>query len=679
MRRRIALALLCAACTCTAGALTDPCRFFEYRNSADECVACTEHTFGTPVHCEQYNASLLWAQASSAFARLQLHVRADECAQYNYSTGYPIKRLCNNTFMDGELAGTVVLAAQDGRAVAYTPRAPLPAASPCMRGYYRPNDGHCSQCPNNTTTRYTDATSAFDCEVCPLGSRWVPASRACERCPECYTTRPDPGMENANYTRAEHCLPCSVWADDYRRGGCDATVAGKCVLHVPYADVHAVHMTAAPDEYNVSWRGVFCSYEKWRMAQQSQSSTNVQIDECNASALLSESSCGQVDMYVYAAETQQVHALFRPQSREQVQDYAETYAATNAAYTGKPPHVLNYTYTTGTSLPGRFEDYWNSFYADRDSYDYGLKDVVPPPFELAGSYTYFMHDVSIDVAPYYDFARAYHEHWLLGKLAPSQQSCADQHEDPARPCEQHKLQEYGVLLCVNDTQKQFEHEEATDYTCKSGDDFCDVLTILCASGNHPTQPFCNIDRDSGKVWETLQFYMYNATDEYTDMDHSVRSWEEGVQELGGSTAPQVAACDQTLLELRIVVTNAPNGTLAKLHEISVQSLVNNDTLYVRALDRQLAQNAEPYVHNVSVPVAAGSAVQVRVLVSNSTEVAVTIVYENSDLPVTTTESTHLLQDVYDVCEESANAQLARVDTPLAFKRLHAFLDGYLCE
>ena len=430
MRGRIALALLCAACTCTAGALSHPCRFFEYRDSAGTCLPCTQHTFGTPVHCEQYNASLQWAQASSAFERLRLHALADECAQYTYITGHPIKHLCNNTSMDGQLAETVVRTAQDGQPVAYALPAPPPPISPCLQGSYRLNDGHCEQCPNNTTTKSTGATSAFDCEVCALGYKWVPPSRACERCPECYTTRPDPGTENADYTRAEHCSPCSVWADDYRRGGCDATVAGRCVLHVPYADVHAVHLAAAPDEYNVSWRGVFCSYDLWRKAKDlaAPNNTDVVIEACQKDALLSESddrNCDQVAMYVYGAQTQQVHALFRPQSREHVEDSAETYAATNAAYTGKPPHVLNYTYTTGTSLPGRFEDYWNSFYEERDNYNYNsLNKVVPPPFELAGSYTYFMHNVSPGVAPYYDFARAYHEHWLLGKLSPSQQSCA---------------------------------------------------------------------------------------------------------------------------------------------------------------------------------------------------------------------------------------------------------------
>ena len=690
MRAQTALGFLCAACACTGHVLawTIPCRFFEFfQDATGTCVPCTEHTFGTREHCALYNTSLPWADASSVFARLQLKARADECEQYTYESSEPILRWCDHLGTNGELEHAVVLTPTGGTPTAYGVVPPPTTPESCPQGAYRVNATSCMKCPNNTTTDAGNKAADSDCEWCELGYRWRPETRACEPCPQCYTTRPDPDTPHAKYTRAEHCSPCSVWADDYRRGGCDATVAGQCVLHVPYADVHAVHMEPEPDAYNESWRGVFCSYEVWRKTDEiRKGTTNQAIDRCKNENLvpgnLIENLPDQVDMYVYKARTQKVHALFRPQSREHVHEGAQKYASANAAYSGAPPQVYNYTYTTGTALPGIFEDLWSSHFINKALYVYDVQTgVVPPPFELAGSYTYSMHNVAPSLAPYYDFARAYHEHWLLGVLAPAQRACVGQDAGEDLPSRR-KLQEYGVLLCVNASQDQhrlYDMTTESQSNCQS-EAKCDVLHIGCDNPNdNPSEPFCNSAGGSVDAWKALGFYLYNATREYQQMEQNVQEWEQSIAEQLHDTAPESAACDSTVVDLRILVTNAPASAPAVVHGIRVRNLVNNDVLYTRDIAHELAPGSQAFVHNASCTVASGASIQVEALVSNGTGVQVRMLHAESELNVTTTPALHVLEHQYTLCAEDTDAQLVSVDTPASFGHLHTFLHDHLCE
>lgn len=688
MRARTALALLCAAgaCTATAAALALPCRFFEYATHDPGCAPCTAHTFGTRAHCAQYNATLPWTNATSEFERLQLAAFAHECARYaaaHADSVEPVDKLCDHQGTDGALAETVVLAAGGSTPTAYT-SPPLPTAPiSCPQGSYRANASSCVRCPHNTTTNGGNKTSVFDCEWCELGFRWQPQTRTCSQCAQCYTTRPDAG---ADFTRAEHCSPCSVWADDYRRGGCDATVAGECVLRVPYADVHEVHTQLAPDAYNESWRGVFCSYEVWRKAEDiAEGNTNEKIDNCQQKGLVPEpaNACKQVDMYVYKAETQKVHALFRPQSREHLFNWSQAYAGSSAAYAEMPPGVRNFTYTTGTALPGAFDDLWQSHYDGKYWYDYRAETgVVPPPFELAGAYKYPMHAVSVDAAPYYDFARAYHEHWLLGMLRPSQQACAPQnvHVDDEN-CAQHRLQQYGILVCGDGTR--MEHEvfrvQGGTVQCKS-ELMCDVLSVFCKTPDEDSiEPFCNAAGESVEVWGALNFYLYNATEQYAMMEQKVMEWERSVSDRTVPGAVETTACDRTEVALSVLVSNTNSTALPTLYEIRARDQRGNETLYALALERELGPSSLAFQHNFTVQVGVGSSIQVEVLASNAPSLLVQVRHAGVDLNTTSSQSTYFARDKYTVCSEHSDEGLVQVETPADFAQLHTFLHTQLCK
>jgi hypothetical protein len=698
MRAQSALAFLCAACACTANAaaLALPCRFFEYTTRDTGCAPCTAHTFGTPAHCGQYNATLPWTNATSEFERLQLAAFAHECEQYAAAHAHslePVVDLCDHRGVNGTLAETVVLAADGSTPTAYT-SPPLPTAPiSCPQGLYRVNASSCVRCPHNTTTNGGNKTSVFDCEWCELGFYWQPKTRTCSRCAQCYTTRPDAQTMHADagadYTRAEHCSPCSVWADDYRRGGCNATVAGECVLHVPYADVHEVHMEPARDAYNESWRGVFCSYEVWRNAQSIlYDQTDPQITNCQDKGLVPvpADSCKQVDMYVYKAETQKVHALFRPQSREHLLNWSQAYAGSSAAYAQMPPAVRDFTYTTGTALPGAFDDLWQSHYSAKDSYEYSAETgVVPPPFELAGAYKYPMHAVSVHAAPYYDFARAYHEHWLLGMLRSSQRACASQDLQDHQNCAQDRLQQYGILVCGNDAYME-RNDLGQQYTMQDCElepmlqPMCDVLGVSCKNPQGNTgEPFCSAKWESVKVWRALKFYLYNATEQYARMEEEVRHWEEGVSERTEPGAAETTACDRTEVGLSVLVSNTNSTAEATLYEIRARDQRDNETLYALALERKLGPSELPFQHNFTVQVGVGSSIQVEVLAFNGPSLLVQVRHAGVDLNTTSSQSTYDARDEYTVCSEHSGEGLVLVQTPADFAQLHTFLDAQLCK
>ena len=694
MRARTALAVLCAAgaCTATAAARALPCRFFEYATSDTGCAPCTAHTFGTPAHCAQYNATLPWTNATSEFERLQLTAFAHECARYaaaHAGSVEPVVNLCDHQGTDGALAGTVVLAAGGSTPTAYTSPSFEAAPISCEQGLYRVNASSCVRCPHNTTTNGGNKTSVFDCEWCELGFYWQPKTRTCSHCAPCYTTRPDAQTMHADagadYTRAEHCSPCSVWADDYRRGGCDATVAGECVLHVPYADVHEVHMKPARDAYNESWRGVFCSYEVWRNAEGIKNNlTDTQIIDCQEKRLVPDpaDACKQVDMYVYEAETQKVHALFRPQSREHLLNWSQAYAGSSAAYAQMPPAVRDFTYTTGTALPGAFDDLWQSHYAAKDLYFYSAETgVVPPPFELAGAYKYPMHAVSVDAAPYYDFARAYHEHWLLGMLRPSQQACGSQNLEGYQNCAQDRLQQYGILVCGNDTHMERDNldQYKTMLECKS-EPMCDVLGVSCEDPiYYNAEPFCSADGESKEVWSALKFYLYNATEQYARMEQDVRHWEESVSNRTEPGAAETTACDRTEVDLSVLVSNTDSTAQATLYEIRARDQRDNETLYESALERKLGPSELAFQHNFTVRVGVGSSIQVEVLASNSPSLLVQVRHAGVDLNTTSSQSTYDARDGYTVCSQNSEEGLVLVETPADFAQLHTFLRAQLCE
>ena len=680
MRAQSAVAFLCAACACsaTAAALALPCRFFEYAIPDAGCAPCTAHTFGTGAHCGQYNATLPWTNATSEFERLQLAAFARECERYaaaHADSLEPVVDMCDHRGADGALAGTVVLAAGGSTPTAYT-SPPLPTAPiSCEQGLYRVNASSCVRCPNNTTTNGGNKTSVSDCEWCELGFYWQPKTRTCSRCAQCYTTRPDAQTMHADagadYTRAEHCSPCSVWADDYRRGGCNATVAGECVLHVPYADVHKVHMKPARDAYNESWRGVFCSYEVWRNADSIRDNlTDPQITNCQDKRLVPDpaDACKQVDMYVYQAETQKVHALFRPQSREHLFNWSQAYAGSSAAYAQMPPAVRDFTYTTGTALPGAFDDLWQSHYAARDSYEYSAETgVVPPPFELAGAYKYPMHAVSVHAAPYYDFARAYHEHWLLGMLRPSQQACGSQNLEVDQNCAQDRLQQYGILVCGNDAHMK-------------RDDLGDVLGVSCEfPGENSAEPFCSAIDESLEVWHALKFYLYNATEQYARMEEHVRHWEERVSDRTEPGAAETTACDRTKVDLSVLVSNTDSTAEATLYEIRARDQRDNETLYAIALEHELGPSELAFQHNFTVQVGVGSSIQVEVLASNGPSLLVQVRHAGVDQNTTSSQSTYDARDKYTVCSEHSGEGLVLVETPADFAQLHTFLRAQLCE
>lgn len=688
MCARTALALLCAAAACARSvrALALPCRFFEFSAGDGTCRACAEHTFGTHAHCARYNATLPWANATSVFERLQLGALADACEQYattgGNSTDAAVARLCDHLGTDGELAPTAVLAPASGARTAYEPRPPALVPIRCAQGSFAVNDTDCMPCPRNTTTDAGNKTSEFACEWCQLGFRWQPQTRSCARCPACYTTRPDADNKDADYTRAEQCVPCSVWADDYRRGGCDPTVAGQCVLHVPYADVHAVHMQPPGDAEYASRRGVLCSYEVWREANSvGNGQTNEEIKFCKDQGLVDAqgSPCTQVQMYVYAAPTQHVHALFRPQSRDHLYDLGGAYASAHAAYAATPPNARGFTYTTGTALPGAADDLWRSNYSQRSNYPYSAAaDNVPPPFEISGSYTYNMHEVSGETAPYYDLARAYHEHWLRGLLRPSQANCARAGPPVGVDCARRKLEEYGILLCGDalDEQRLWNGDSES---C-AVDPTCDVLGIFCANDPNDSwnQPFCDSTGESIDVWKTLQFYLYNATEQYVAMEEGVKEWEQALAGRTRAGAPEVGACDRTRADLHVVVSNT-HGTLeATLREIRVRQQADNETLYEQALAETLAPLSLAFEHNFSVFVPVGSRVQVDVLVSNGSHIQVQVQLAGADVHTTTSPSTYFLPDEYIVCEDSTAEELVRVQTPADFDKLHPFLSTQLC-
>ena len=696
MRAQTALAFFCAACACTANAaaLALPCRFFEYTTDDNGCAPCTAHTFGTGAHCGQYNATLPWTNATSEFERLQLAAFARECERYaaaHADSLEPVVDMCDHRGADGALAEAVVLAAGGSTPTAYTSPS-LPAAPiSCAQGSYRANASSCVRCPHSTTTNGGNKTSVFDCEWCELGFHWQPKTRTCSPCAECYTTRADAETMHADagakYTRAEHCSPCSVWADDYRRGGCNATVAGECVLHVPYADVHTVHMQPAPDAYNESWRGVFCSYEVWRNAveiQDDAAQTDAQMLDCQRKRLVPDSPdvCKQVDMYVYEAETQKVHALFRPQSREHLFNWSQAYAGSSAAYAEMPPGVRDFTYTTGTALPGAFDDLWQSYYAAKNLYDYRAETgVVPPPFELAGAYKYPMHAVSVDAAPYYDFARAYHEHWLLGMLRPSQQACQPRGVQAYQNCAQDRLQQYGILLCRDDAHAQHEDPglERDMEQCKQ-DTMCDVLGVFCTTpADDSNEPFCNAAGESADVWKALDFYLYNATGQYATMEQKVIEWEKEVSDRTEAWAAETAACDRTLVDLCVLVSNTDSTAQATLYEIRARDQRDNETLYKLALERELDPLSLAFQHNFTVQVGVGSSIHVEVLASNGAALQVQVRHAGVDLNTTSTQSTYDAPNGYTVCSEHSKQGLVQVETPADFAHLHTFLHAQLCE
>jgi hypothetical protein len=637
----------------------EPCEYYQYCRSG-LCIPCTPGTFGTPAQCRVYNASLPWnLAADSAFLHDELHALAARCEahvalggifEHERAVQSNAERMCNAS-ADGQLGRAPLVLAADKGPWALTPGSAAYRMRHCPRGSYADEAGHaCVKCPRTTTTEAAGATSRLDCDACELGWRWDPEREMCAQCPRCYTTRAGAGA-GADVTREETCTPCSVFADDYRRGGCSPFVAEQCVLFVPMADVHAtmerrIH-TQNTDEYN----------------------THVATEYYN---LNNENDLATFVRYVYNHSAVGEHALFRAQNYDRLllnedkktaqEDWRQNMQAPRA-YTG-------YAYTAGMM-------YYESVGRVWEIDEIPGKENVIPMFELSGAHVVPMHRVSTAAATHYDMVRAAYEAVLRGVIGSNKNAVGRGSGDMS-------ILQYaravGVVLdadlggvygaeqfateVIADNDQRCTGEQPRNAPCLAIEYGCTVQNHICTSRG---QYF--------GVWEKTELYLTNASAIFARIDAAIAAWERRIAGMQGGAL----GCDEERVRLAVNVTATQHGAAVTVEAIEVLG-ADGAVLLRHEMHRTVAP-LHTGVEVVNVTVRTGSVVHVYVFTNDTKATAVTV-QTRTGVAEATVRSMHHARAGFAVCEPGDAAcceKVARVATPLDYERLSTTLGSKLCR
>lgn len=665
--RRFARVLACLMVTVAAGparaqacAYDVPCEYYQYCHSG-LCAPCTPGTFGTPAQCLAFNASLPWdLAADSTFLHDELHALAARCEahvalggifEFERAVQSSAERVCNAS-ADGRLSSAPLVLGADAGPWALTLGSSAHNVLHCPRGSYTDEQGHtCVKCPGTTTTATAGATSRLDCDACELGWRWDPEREVCAQCPTCYTTRADAG---ADVTREETCTPCSVFADDYRRGGCSPFVAAQCVLFVPMADVHAtmerrIH-TENTKEYN----------------------THVATEYYN---LFHEYDLATFVRYVYNHSAVGEHALFRAQNYDRLFldsdqkpariEWTESMQAPRA-YTG-------YAYTAGMMYYGGVERVWE---IDQIK---GVGNVIPM-FELSGAHVVPMHRVSAAAAAHYDMVRAAYEAVVRGVIGSDANAVSVGSEDLDIL---HYAQAVGVVLNAGlggtygadqfvtqlESQEQSQQEKCTDNV--PGNAPCLAIEYGCEEN----ELYCTSRGQYFGVWENTGLYLTNASAIFARIDAAIAAWERRIAGMQGGAL----GCDEERVRLAVNVTATQHGAAVTVEAIEVLG-ADGAVLLRHEMHRTVAP-LHTGVEVVNVTVRTGSVVDVHVF-TNHTEATAVTVQTRTGVADASVHQMHHARAGFAICEPGDAAcceKVARVATPLDYERLSTTLGSKLCR
>ena len=660
---RFAGVLACLIVTARAGQVRaqpcgydEPCEYYQYCHSG-LCAPCTPGTFGSAVQCLAYNASLPWdLAADSTFLHEELHALAARCEahaalggifEHERAVQSSAERVCNAS-ADGLLSSAPLVLGADAGPWALTLGSSAHNVLHCPRGSYADEQGGaCVKCPRTTTTAAAGATSRLHCDACELGWRWDPEREVCVQCPTCYTTRADAG---ADVTREETCTPCSVFADDYRRGGCSPFVAAQCVLFVPMADVHAT-MERRIHTQNTQAYNLHVATEYYNLFHQNDLATFVR--------------------YVYNHSSVGEHALFRAQNydrllletgRKPAQIEWRDRMQAPRAYTG-------YAYTAGMMYYESVERVWeiNEIQGDRD---------VIPMFELSGAHVVPMHHVSAAAATHYDMVRAAYEAVLRGVIGSNANAVGVGSEDLHI---QDYAQAVGVVLNAGlggtygadqfQTEMDRTQEECTDKVpgnapCLAIEYGCNGQDIICTSRG---QYF--------GVWKNTGLYLTNASAIFARIDAAIAAWERRIAGMEGGAL----GCDEERVRLAVNVTATQHGAAVTVEAIEVLG-ANGSVLLRHEMHRTVAP-LHTDVEVVNVTVRTGSVVDVHVF-TNHTEATAVTVQTRTGVADARVHQMHHARAGFAICEPGDAAcceKVARVETPLDYERLSTTLRSKLCR
>lgn len=634
-----------------------PCEFYQFC-SGGVCRPCTLGAFGSERQCAAYNASLPWATAAgSVFFSAELHARAQRCFDYAVDPGVDaVERVrqmhavqvCNAS-ADGRVEDRAVVLSADSRPWVFEPGAGEYTRSACAQGSYESADrSGCVRCPGATTTTAAGATSRYECNACQLGWRWDAERGECLQCPRCYTTRPDGSGADAasRVTRAEACTPCSVFADDYRHGGCSPLAAAQCVLYVPMADVHDTMQARVAAANAPGYNGFL------------------------ADKYLSLKAFAQLESfvdYVFNASEVATHALFRAQNYHRLvlqgapkraQDVWQHAVTPPRAYTG-------YAYTVGMMFTGSVSDVWQI--------DKQVSDRVVSMFELSGAHVVPMHNVSQETAPHYDMVRAAHEAVLRGVIGST----------VANASAANNILEYalaaGLLLGADtaDTYGAAQFASKTEQQTKKCDGDpprnapCYAIENTCLLADNS----CTSEGEYYAVWGNTGLYLSNATRIFDAIGRAFAAWEQNVH-----IAPASAlACDEERVRLLVNISSRYDDAPLLVQAIEVLD-ASGDMLLAQDLGHTVAalQTLE-YSENVTVHV--GSAVDVYVFTNDTNATRVSVQTRFGPRAATARTMPHSRAG-FEVCErEEAPCcpALARVAAPRDFRDLAHTLDRHLCR
>lgn len=665
--RRFARVLACLMAIAAAGqaraqacAYDEPCEYYEYCHSG-LCAPCTPGTFGTPAQCLAFNASLPWdLAADSTFLHDELHALAARCEahaalggifEFERAVQSSAERVCNAS-ADGVLSSAPLVFGADAGPWALTLGSDAHNVLHCPRGSYADEQGRaCVECPRTTTTAAAGATSRLDCDACELGWRWDPEREVCVQCPTCYTTRADAG---ADVTREETCTPCSVFADDYRRGGCSPFVAAQCVLFVPMADVHAtmerrIH-TENTQEYN----------------------KHVATEYYN---LFNDHDLATFVRYVYNASAVGEHALFRAQNYDRLlwagnkkQARIEWAASMEAprAYTG-------YAYTAGMMYYESVERVWE---IDQIK---GVGNVIPM-FELSGAHVVPMHSVSAAAAAHYDMVRAAYEAVLRGVIGSNANAVGVGSEDrdildyaqaAGMVLNAGLGGTYGAKQFKTELESQVESQQVRCTDNVPGNAPCLAIEYGCLQQNR----YCTSRGQYFGVWENTGLYLTNASAIFARIDAAIAAWERRIAGMQGGAL----ACDEERVRLAVNVTATQHGAAVTVEAIEV--LGANGTVLLRHEMHRTVPPLHTDVEVVNVTVRTGSVVDVHVFINHTEATAVTV-QTRTGVADASVHRMHHARAGFAICEPGDAAcceKVARVATPLDYERLWTTLGSKLCR
>ena len=634
----------------------EPCEYYQYCHSG-LCAPCTPGTFGTPAQCRVYNASLPWdLAADSAFLHDELHALAARCEahvalggifEHERAVQSNAERVCNAS-ADGQLGGAPLVLAADKGPWALTLGSGAYRMRHCPRGSYADEAGHaCVKCPRTTTTAAAGATSRLDCDACELGWRWDPEREMCAQCPTCYTTRAGAG---ADVTREETCTPCSVFADDYRRGGCSPFVAEQCVLFVPMADVHAtmerrIH-TENTDAYN----------------------THVATEYYN---LFHDYDLATFVRYVYNDSAVGEHALFRAQNYDRLfLENEEKPARIEWTQSMQAPRAYTgYAYTAGMMYYEGVERVWEI--------DEKMGNgVVIPMFELSGAHVVPMHRVSTAAATHYDMVRAAYEAVLHGVIGSDANAVGGGSGDMDIL---HYARAVGVVLNAGlggtygaeqfTTQTESNERKCVDKESHNAP--CLAIEYGCAQSNN----YCTSRGLYFGVWQNTGLYLTNASAIFARIDAAIAAWERRIAGMQGGAL----GCDEERVRLAVNVTATQQGAAVTVEAIEVVG-ADGAVLLRHEMHRTVAP-LHTGVEVVNVTVRTGSVVDVQVF-TNDTEATAVTVQTRTGVAEASVRSIHHSRAGFAVCEPGDAAcceKVARVATPLDYERLSTTLGSKLCR